>query len=165
MTDIIDILKYKSPFGIITVQEKNGAVSRVYLPNESVKPSEKDIKDNYVNAPSVLLENAKNQFDEYFNGKRKIFDLPLNFNGCGDFYIKVYHELLKIPYGTTVSYKNIAERIGWPKGFRAVGLANNKNPLPIIVPCHRVIGSNGKLTGYAGGLDLKINLLELEKNN
>ena len=150
------IIKYKSPFGIITVQEKNGAISRVYLPN-----AEPDI----VEQTSELLEKAKIRLDGYFNGKRKVFDLPLDFESCTDFMKSVYQELLKIPYGETVTYKDIAERVGCPKGFRAVGLANNKNPLPIIVPCHRVIGSDGKLVGFAGGLDMKVKLLELEKNH
>jgi len=148
-------IKYKSPFGIITIQEKDGAISRVELPN-----AEPDISEN----SSELLEFARRQFSEYFTGRRKTFDLPLNFDGCTDFMKFVYLELLKIPYGETVSYKQIAERIDCPKGFRAVGLANNKNPLPIIVPCHRVIGSDGSLVGYAGGLDLKMKLLELEKS-
>jgi len=152
----MNLIKYKSPFGIITVQEKDGAISRVYLPN-----FEPDIPEN----TSELLEKAKIQFDEYFQGRRKIFDLPLNFDGCTDFMRSVYRELLKIPYGETAAYKDIAERVGCPKGFRAVGLANNKNPLPVIVPCHRVIGSNGKLVGFAGGIDMKLKLLELEKNN
>ena len=150
------VIKYKSPFGIITIQEKDGAISRVYLPN-----AEPDISEN----PNEFLENAKQQFIEYFAGKRKSFDLPLRFDGCTDFMKSVYHALLQIPYGETASYKDIAERIGCPRGYRAVGLANNKNPLPIIVPCHRVIGSDGKLVGFGGGIDLKIKLLELEKNN
>ena len=152
----MNIIKYKSPFGIITVREKDGAIIHVYLPN-----AEPDIPEN----PTELLENAKTQLAEYFNGGRKTFDLPLNFDGCGDFAVKVYKELLKIPCGETASYKNIAERINCPKGYRAVGLANNKNPLPIIVPCHRVIGSNGKMVGFGGGIDLKLKLLELEKNH
>jgi methylated-DNA-[protein]-cysteine S-methyltransferase len=150
----MNAIKYKSPFGIITIQEKDGAISHVYLPN-----AEPDISEN----SNALLEKAERQFEEYFGGKRKIFDLPLTFHGYGDFAVKVYGELLKIPYGETVSYKYIAERIENPKACRAVGLANNKNPLAIIVPCHRVIGSNGKLVGYGGGLDLKIKLLELER--
>jgi len=150
-----NIIKYKSPFGIITIQEKDGAISKVYLPN-----AEPDIPEK----SSELLEKARIQFDEYFSGKRKIFDLPLNFGGCTDFMKSVYRELLKIPYGGTATYKDIAERVNCPKGFRAVGLANNKNPLPIIVPCHRVIGSDGKLVGFAGGIDMKAKLLELERS-
>jgi len=140
----------------MTIQEKCEAISRVYLPN-----AEPDISEN----PTEFLEKAKQQFEEYFEGRRKVFDLRLNMDGLTNFSTAVYHALLKIPYGETVSYKDIAERIGCPKGYRAVGLANNKNPLPVIVPCHRVIGSDGNLTGYGGGIDMKIKLLELEKNN
>ena len=150
------IIKYESPFGIMTIQEKNGKICRVYLPN-----AEPDISEN----PSELLERAKLLFTEYFEGKRKTFDLPLNFDGCTNFMKSVYKKLLEIPYGETASYKDIAERVDCPKGFRAVGLANNKNPIPIIVPCHRVIGANGKMIGFAGGVDLKIKLLDFEKNN
>ena len=149
-------VKYKSPFGIITIQETGGAISHVYLPNQ-----EPDILEN----PTELLIKAQTQFEEYFGGMRKVFNLPLNFDGCTKFRQTVYLALLMIPYGETVSYKDIAEQVGCPKGFRAVGSANNKNPLPIIVPCHRVIGSDGKLVGFGGGIDLKIKLLELEKSN
>ena len=153
-----NIIKYKSPFGVMTIQENDGKISRVYLPN-----SEPCV--NITESSSGLLEEAKNQFGEYFNGARKAFELPLSFDGCGDFYIKVYLRLLKIPYGETASYKQIAEAVDCPKGYRAVGSANNKNPLPVIIPCHRVIGGGGKPVGYAGGIDLKIKLLGLEKLN
>ena len=197
----MNIIKYKSPFGVITIQEKDGEISHVYLPNAEptespllkgggggeaadeglrVSPHNNVIAGLTRNPPSLvprdtpfekgalvrdLLLEAHNQFEQYFNGKRKSFDLPLSFDGCTDFMKSVYRELLKISYGETASYKQIAERVNCPKGFRAVGLANNKNPLPIIVPCHRVIGSDGKLVGFGGGIDLKIKLLELEKNN
>jgi len=184
----MNIIKYKSPFGIITIQEKNNAISKIYLPNAEPNDCANDCVGAGFSRPlccpnkilrplccpnktlcpetdNNLLIEAKSQFTEYFNGKLKVFDLPLNFDGCTDFMKSVYLELLKINYGETVSYKYIAEKINCPKGFRAVGLANNKNPLPIIVPCHRVIGSNGNLVGYGGGIDLKIELLELERNN
>jgi len=151
----MNIIKYKSPFGVITIQEEDDAITKIYLPN-----AEPDIPET----PNELLEKAKKQLDEYFNKTRETFDLPLDFGDSGDFHAKVYSELIKIPYGKTATYKDIAERVGSPKGFRAVGLANNRNPLPIIVPCHRVIGSNGKMVGFAGGLDLKKQLLELEKS-
>ena len=156
----MNIIKYKSPYGIITIQEKDGAISHVYLPN--AEPDD-CVGDGALDVPAELLIKAKTQFAEYFAGKRKTFDLPLSFDGCTDFMKSVYRELLKIPYGETVSYKYIAGKINCPKGFRAVGLANNKNPLPIIVPCHRVIGSDGKLVGYGGGIDLKIKLLDFER--
>lgn len=111
-----------------------------------------------------LLSMATIQLDEYFQGKRTVFSLPFKLTGT-PFQLAVWKELQNIPYGKTISYKEIAQKINKPKAYRAVGMANNKNPLPIIIPCHRVIGSNGKLIGYAGGLKLKNYLLELEKSH
>lgn len=111
-----------------------------------------------------LLSMATIQLDEYFQGKRTTFSLPFKLTGT-PFQLAVWKELQNIPYGQTTSYKEIAQKINKPKACRAVGMANNKNPLPIIIPCHRVIGSNGKLIGYAGGLNLKNYLLELEKSH
>ena len=111
-----------------------------------------------------LLSMAATQLDEYFQGKRTTFSLPFKLTGT-PFQLAVWKELQNIPYGQTTSYKEIAQKINKPKAYRAVGMANNKNPLPIIIPCHRVIGSNGKLIGYAGGLKLKNYLLELEKSH
>lgn len=111
-----------------------------------------------------LLSMATIQLDEYFQGKRTTFSLPFKLTGT-PFQLAIWKELQNIPYGKTTSYKEIAQKINKPKAYRAVGMANNKNPLPIIIPCHRVIGSNGKLIGYAGGLKLKNYLLELEKSH
>lgn len=111
-----------------------------------------------------LLSMATIQLDEYIQGKRTTFSLPFKLTGT-PFQLAVWKELQNIPYGQTTSYKEIAQKINKPKAYRAVGMANNKNPLPIIIPCHRVIGSNGKLIGYAGGLKLKNYLLELEKSH
>lgn len=111
-----------------------------------------------------LLSMATIQLDEYFQGKLTTFSLPFKLTGT-PFQLAVWKELQNIPYGQTTSYKEIAQKINKPKACRAVGMANNKNPLPIIIPCHRVIGSNGKLIGYAGGLKLKNYLLELEKSH
>jgi len=126
---------------------------------------------NAVSAPSgytkketPLIKKAARQFSEYFDGKRKNFDLPLSIRGT-DFQMKVWKALQNIPYGKTVGYGEIAAKIGNPKACRAVGMANNRNPIAIIVPCHRVIGHDGSLTGYGGGLELKQHLLELEKNS
>jgi methylated-DNA-[protein]-cysteine S-methyltransferase len=107
---------------------------------------------------------ACRQLEEYFAGTRKVFDLPLQLSGT-DFQVQVLRELQQIPYGQTVSYGEIAKRIGRPKAMRAVGAANGRNPLPIIIPCHRVIGSSGDLTGFGGGLDTKEALLRLEAEN
>lgn len=111
----------------------------------------------------TLLNEAKRQLEEYFAGKRKAFDLPLNPEGT-EFQRRVWEQLRKIPFGETRSYGFIAEALGNPKACRAVGMANNKNPIAVIIPCHRVVGANGALTGYAGGLDKKEFLLNLEHN-
>lgn len=108
--------------------------------------------------------NARQQLTEYFAGERKEFDLPLRLTGT-EFQVRVLEELQKIPYGETASYGEIAKRIGSPNAMRAVGAANGRNPIPIIVPCHRVIGSSGDLTGFGGGLDTKEALLRLEAEN
>ena len=108
----------------------------------------------------VLLETER-QLNDYFSGKRKSFSLQLDFNGT-DFQKKVWAALLTIPFGETRSYRQIAEQIKSPKAARAVGAANGKNPISIVAPCHRVIGSTGKLTGFAGGLEAKACLLALE---
>lgn len=105
-----------------------------------------------------------NEVVEYLNGKRKTFDIKYEINGT-EFLKKVWEELTHIPYGETRTYKEIAIAIGNPNASRAVGMANNKNPISIVVPCHRVIGSDGKLVGYAGGLDMKKALLDLEHRN
>ncbi|WP_180057275.1 MULTISPECIES: methylated-DNA--[protein]-cysteine S-methyltransferase [unclassified Acinetobacter] len=109
----------------------------------------------------ILLKTAK-QLNEYFAGKRQIFDLPLDFSGT-EFQQKVWQALLTIPFGETRSYKQIAEQIGNVKAVRAAGAANGKNPISIIAPCHRVVGANGKLVGFAGGLENKDILLKIEK--
>jgi len=109
-----------------------------------------------------IVEECKIQLTEYFNQKRRQFDLPLDFEGKTEFMIKVWEELQKIPYGDTTSYSKIANDIQQPKAVRAVGLANKHNPIAIIVPCHRVIGKSGNLTGYFYGLETKRELLELE---
>lgn len=114
-------------------------------------------------APNAVSQQCCQQLAAYFNGEISDFDVPLKMVGT-DFQRQVWQALNHVPYGETCSYADIANRIGNPKAVRAVGAANGKNPIPIIVPCHRVIGSSGKLTGYAGGLDLKVWLLEHEKS-
>ena len=117
---------------------------------------------NYVIKETPLIKKAASQLFEYLNGKRMEFDLPLLKDGT-DFQISVWNELLKIPYGETRSYKDIAVAINNEKAVRAVGMANNRNKISIFIPCHRVIGSNKKLVGYGGGLEIKEFLLNLEK--
>ena len=153
---------YDFEIGELAICEENGKIVLV-----NVVKTKEDIEEmakNSIQKETSLIKNTKQQLDEYFAGKRKKFDIPIKLDGT-DFQIKVWKELLKIPYGETCSYLDIAKRIGNPKASRAVGMANNKNKIIIIVPCHRVIGSNKKLVGYACGLDVKEKLLELERGN
>ena len=144
---------YKSPIGNIIIVENGIGITEISI---NKKPKNMTLKE------TPLIKEAIKQLTEYFNLKRQSFDLPLSTSGT-DFQEKVWQSLLKIPYGETKTYKEIAEDVNCPKGFRAVGLANNKNKIMIVIPCHRVIGINGKLVGYAGGLDIKKNLLDLEQ--
>ncbi|MBQ2650838.1 MAG: methylated-DNA--[Clostridia bacterium] len=118
----------------------------------------------YLSEKTPLLAEAERQLTEYFTGQRKAFDLPLAPVGT-PFQRSVWQALREIPYGETRTYKEIAEAIGRPKAFRAVGQANNRNPLMIVQPCHRVVGADGSLTGFAYGTDMKRLLLDLEKTN
>lgn len=151
------IFYYKTKIGEILIGEKNNAISNIYVDNkvnikEAVIEESKLIKETYI------------QIQEYLDGKRKEFNVPIILEGT-EFQKKVWDTLMRIPYGETWTYKRIAEEIGNPKACRAVGMANNKNPILILVPCHRVIGSNGKLVGYAGGMEVKEYLLSLEKGS
>lgn len=121
----------------------------------------KMLQTGYEESSSSVIEETRRQLDEYFEGKRTTFNLPLLFVGT-EFQKNVWYELLKIPYATTISYSELAKRLNIPRAVRAVANANGANGISIIVPCHRVIGSNHSLTGYAGGLDAKKKLLELE---
>ena len=153
---------YDFEIGELAICEENGKIVLV-----NVVKTKEDIEEmakNSIQKETSLIKNTKQQLDEYFAGNRKQFDIPIKLEGT-DFQIKVWKELLKIPYGETCSYLDIAKCIGNPKASRAVGMANNKNKIIIIVPCHRVIGSNKKLVGYACGLDVKEKLLELEREN
>ena len=151
-----NIFKFQSQIGIISVEDNSFAITAVRI----LKNSSTDAADS----PSPLAEKAMNQLIEYFEGTRKSFDLLLSPSGT-DFQKLVWNELQKIPYGEVCTYRDIALRIGKPNASGAVGGANNKNPVWIIIPCHRVIGTNGKLVGYSGGLDIKKYLLELERKN
>ncbi len=148
-----NIFFYETEIGIIGIRENNKSITDIYF-------SKVDSNDNI--EETVLIKECFKQLKEYFDGSRVKFDLPLEVNGT-EFQKKVWNELLKIPYGQTKSYKDIAIAIGNERASRAVGMANNKNPIPIIIPCHRVIGSNGKLVGYAGGVNVKEKLLNIEK--
>ena len=146
---------FETPVGMMAAGEEEGALVRLWLPNQPTP--------RLMPHKTPLLERAQGQILEYFNGQRQVFDLPLSPVGT-QFQQKVWKALLDIPYGQTQSYGELAARVGSPGGARAVGLANRNNPLPILIPCHRVIGAKGTLTGYAGGVELKQKLLEHEKN-
>ncbi|MEH0021427.1 MAG: methylated-DNA--[protein]-cysteine S-methyltransferase [Desulfobacter sp.] len=122
----------------------------------------KDPESHWVHDPGGF-DAVKRQLDLYFEGRLTAFDLEMRFNGT-DFQKRVWQALTRIPYGHTTSYGELATAVGNPNASRAVGMANGKNPIPIIVPCHRVIGKNGKLTGFGGGLDVKAFLLDLEQS-
>lgn len=151
---------YKSKIGNIYITADDETLLSVKFDNKksasSTVLSIDTLEQNKVIKDTVL------QLGEYFSGKRKVFELPLKLIGT-EFQKKVWKELMNIPYGQTRTYKEIAVLVNNPNACRAVGNANNKNPISIIVPCHRVIGTNGKLVGYAGGKDVKKRLLEYEK--
>lgn len=146
-----------TPIGELLLAGEEGALSMIGFPKGSMR-REPEADWIFNEKP---LANACAQLNEYFAGRRKEFDLPLKFNGT-EFQVSVLEALQDIPYGQTTSYGEIAKRIGRPKAVRAVGAANGRNPIPIVVPCHRVIGSTGDLTGFGGGLDTKEALLRLE---
>ena len=146
---------YITKYGYLTIIEENDKIIEIYF---------KDIKSKDDTKETPLIKETYKQIDEYLKGERKKFTLPLNPKGT-DFQKKVWKALCSIPYGETRTYKDISIKIKSPKAYRVVGSANNKNPIPIIIPCHRVIGVNNKLIGYAYGLDMKRELLEMENKN
>lgn len=152
-----NVFYYNTKIGKIGIEENGEAITKVFIINKDVH---QEVLDQ--NETDLLKESIK-QLEEYFDGKRKTFDLPIAPQGT-EFQKKVWNALKEIPFGETRSYGEIAKVIGNEKAARAVGMANNKNPIMIIIPCHRVIGANGKLVGYAGGIDVKERLLNLEKN-
>ena len=158
--------EYQSMLGIIYIAATENGICSISLPGSKKEEFIGWLKkhyDNIIEEESNLLVQGIAELDEYFKGVRKEFSIPLDLQGT-DFQKKVWEALCKVPCGSTATYGEIACMIGNPKASRAVGGANNKNPVPIIVPCHRIIGSNGKLVGYAGGVDMKQRLLEIEKS-
>lgn len=145
---------YHSPVGDLQLDCEDGVVT-------ALKPIDADVK---AGLPSELAQRVFRQLDEYFAGTRKVFDFPYRLHGT-PFQETVWAALREIPYGETRSYKDIAKVIGHPNACRAVGMANHANPIFIAIPCHRVIGANGHLVGYGGGLAMKRALLELEQAN
>jgi methylated-DNA-[protein]-cysteine S-methyltransferase len=143
-------LRIDTPVGSLWAEEEDGALTKLLFAPTSEPP-----------AQTPLLLRARLQLEEYFAGRLREFDLPLRPSGT-QFQLRDWEALRAIPYGETRTYGQIAAAIGDPKASRAVGMANNRNPICIIIPCHRVIGAGGKLVGYGGGLDVKEYLLRLE---
>lgn len=141
---------YQSPVGPLYIGETDGAISHLVFRPLDGEPGD-----------SELLREARRQLDAYFAGTLQTFDLPLAPKGT-EFQTRAWRMLQTIPYGVIWSYKQLAEAVGSPRGYRAVGLANNRNPISIFIPCHRVVGAGGSLTGYGGGLGNKEYLLRLE---
>lgn len=142
----------QTPIGLLAIRASDDGIHRVEFVDQQDTPEKQH----------PLLTQAVQQFRQYFSGQRQTFTLPLAATGTA-FQHQVWHALMKITYAKTASYGQIAESIGKPKAVRAVGAANGRNPLAIVVPCHRIIGKNGTLTGYAGGLERKAWLLALEQ--
>ncbi|MFP3155780.1 methylated-DNA--[protein]-cysteine S-methyltransferase [Lachnospiraceae bacterium ZAX-1] len=148
---------YDYPIGMVGIAEDNDTIVRVFFSQEKSLAG-------FEIANTPLIKKTATQLYEYFDGKRTIFDLPLGLAGT-DFQLSVWKALQTIPSGETRSYKDIAVMINKPQAYRAVGMANHNNPIAIIVPCHRVIGHDGSMTGYGGGLPTKAYLLKLENYN
>ncbi|BHH81961.1 methylated-DNA--[protein]-cysteine S-methyltransferase [Desulforhopalus sp. 52FAK] len=150
---------HNTPIGDLLLLGKEGVLTEIRFENAWTMADTADYSMN-----SKVFAQARSQLDEYFTGARKSFSVNIDPTGTS-FQKKVWQALTKIPYGSTRSYAEIAEQINNPKGYRAVGMANGKNPIPIIIPCHRVIGKNGTLTGFGGGLEVKQQLLHIEQSN
>ena len=151
---------FDTPIGELLLAGEADSLSMIGFPKGAMR-RDPEAEWIYNEAP---FEVVRSQLAEYFAGERKDFDLPLSLSGT-EFQVAVLEALQKIPYGETMSYGAVAKQIGRPKAVRAVGAANGRNPIPIIVPCHRVIGTSGDLTGFGGGLDTKAALLRLEAEN
>jgi len=149
-----------TPIGDLLLAGDDDGLSLIGFPKGKMRH---DPEPDWIFNEKPFVEVCR-QLEEYFAGTRKEFDLPLHLSGT-EFQVLVLQELQQIPYGETTSYGDIAKRIGRPRAMRAVGAANGRNPIPIIIPCHRVIGSSGDLTGFGGGLDTKEALLRLEAEN
>jgi methylated-DNA-[protein]-cysteine S-methyltransferase len=157
--DIVD-----SPVGELLVAASDRGVASIWFDPDPAEDLERLAR---IGGPRVLrsprsVDDARRELDEYFAGKRRSFDLPLDLRALPPFTLDVLQQLARVPYGETTTYGALAQRVGRPRAARAVGTVMNRNRIPIVLPCHRVVGSSGDLTGYAGGLDRKMTLLELE---
>ena len=153
----ITFLRMDTPIGVLTLAADEDGLWRIDFP----PPHQAPPGDDWREGSNAVLVEARRQLGEYFEGQRQRFELPLSPRGTA-FQRAVWTTLADIPYGGTWSYRDLAQRIGRPTATRAVGAANGRNPLPIVLPCHRVIGADGSLTGFGGGLPTKRWLLELE---
>jgi methylated-DNA-[protein]-cysteine S-methyltransferase len=161
----IHYTELETPVGLISLRGTPRGLSGLYMEEHRHVPKPAD--DAGWHRDDALFSHARSQLNEYFAGRRKTFELVLDREALGGtpFQRLVWQELERIPYGSTISYGELARRIGNPAAVRAVGLANGRNPLSIIIPCHRVIGANGTLTGYGGGLERKRWLLDFERGD
>jgi len=151
-----------SPVGPLTLVAAGGALAGLYMDEQRHRPAPQTFGEPDTGQAGDLLAEASSQLEQYFGGERTEFDLQLTLDGTA-FQRRVWAALRGIPYGQTISYGQLADRIGQPSASRAVGLANGKNPIGIIVPCHRVVGADGRLTGYGGGIERKHYLLAHER--
>jgi methylated-DNA-[protein]-cysteine S-methyltransferase len=151
-----------SPVGPLTLVAAGGALVGLYMDEQRHRPEPETLGETGAIREDDLFAQASGQLEQYFDGDRTEFDLPLTLEGTA-FQRRVWTALQGIPYGLTISYGQLADRIGQPSASRAVGLANGKNPIGIIVPCHRVVGADGSLTGYGGGIERKHYLLAHER--
>ena len=155
--DTMTFMRMDTPIGVLTLAADATGLRRVDFP----PPRQPPAGQSWIEGSNDVLQETRRQLEEYFGGTRRGFELPLSPQGTG-FQREVWSALALIPYGGTCTYRDLAQRIGRPSAMRAVGAANGRNPLPIVLPCHRVIGADGALTGFAGGLPTKAFLLRLE---
>jgi methylated-DNA-[protein]-cysteine S-methyltransferase len=152
--DVVD-----TPVGDLLVAATDRGLARIHFgPDGQEEELARIFGVRVLRAP---LDHVRRELDEYFAGTRREFDLPIDLR-IAPFNVEVLHELARVPYGTTTTYGTLAAQVGRPRAARAIGTVMNRNPIPIVLPCHRVVGANGSLTGYAGGLDRKLQLLTLE---
>lgn len=155
--EVKNVFYYNTDIGKIGIAEKENKITDLFFSNRELKCDIRGFE-------TELIKRTISEVREYLIGKRSSFDIPINPSGT-EFYLSVWKEVMNIPYGETRSYKQIANKVGNLRAFRAVGMALNRNPIAIIIPCHRVIGTSGKIIGYAGGVDIKKLLLKLESEN
>jgi methylated-DNA-[protein]-cysteine S-methyltransferase len=159
--DVID-----TPIGPLLVAVSDHGLARVSFvgvdgPEQELEAIARVAGPKVLRAPRAI-DTAHRELDEYFDGKRRVFDLTVDLRGLAPFNVQVLAELARVPFGSTATYGELAARAGRPKAARAVGMVMNRNRIPIVLPCHRIVGANGSLTGYAGGLEIKERLLRLE---